>query len=100
MQEVLLTVHLKRASSDETRPVMPWVNAIADHKTIDAQRRRGREGRLVASAAGIGGGAIGATVFALYCPNDSVLFVAKRYGLGLAMTGALGAAVAARRLEW
>lgn len=50
VQEVLLTVHLKRATWDETRPVMPWINAIADHKTIDAQRRRGREGRLVASS--------------------------------------------------
>ena len=50
VQEVLLTVHLKRATWDEARPVMPWVNAIADHKTIDAQRRRGREGRLVASS--------------------------------------------------
>lgn len=50
VQEVLLSVHLKRATWDEARPVTPWVNAIADHKAIDATRRRGREGRLVASS--------------------------------------------------
>ena len=50
VQEVLLSVHLKGATWDEARPVMPWVNAIADHKAIDAGRRRGREGRLLASS--------------------------------------------------
>lgn len=50
MQEVLLTVHLKRATWDDARPLLPWVNAIADHKAIDAIRRRGREGRLIASS--------------------------------------------------
>ena len=50
VQEVLLSVHLKRATWDASRPVMPWVNAIADHKAIDALRRRGRAGRLVAAS--------------------------------------------------
>lgn len=48
VQEVLLTVHLKRATWDEARPLMPWVNAIADHKTADARRRRARQVRFVA----------------------------------------------------
>ncbi len=50
VQEVLLSVHLKRATWDEARPVSPWVNAFADHKVIDAIRRRGREGHLMASS--------------------------------------------------
>ena len=59
-----------------------------------------RRPALAGAAAGLGGGAIGAGVFALYCPNDSVLFVAIWYGLGLAIAGVLGAALGARRLAW
>ena len=59
-----------------------------------------RRPALAGAAAGIGGGAIGAAVFALHCPNDSALFVAIWYGLGLAITGAIGASVGARRLAW
>ena len=53
VQEVLMSVHLKRATWDASRPVMPWVNAIADHKTIDAIRRRGRASRLVAASVSV-----------------------------------------------
>lgn len=41
VQEVLLAVHLKRHTWDETRPFGPWLQAIARHKVIDAMRRRG-----------------------------------------------------------
>ncbi len=44
VQEILLAIHLKRASWDTARPIGPWINAIARYKTIDALRRRG--GRL------------------------------------------------------
>lgn len=50
VQEVLLSVHMKRATWDETRPLMPWVNAIADHKAIDAIRKRARDGRLLSTS--------------------------------------------------
>lgn len=53
VQEVLLSVHLKRATWDDGRPLMPWVNAIADHKAVDAARRRGRDGRLVAASVSV-----------------------------------------------
>lgn len=59
-----------------------------------------RRPALAGAAAGLGGGAIGAAAFALHCPNDSALFVAIWYGLGLAIAGVLGAAVGARRLAW
>lgn len=55
---------------------------------------------VAGAAAGLGGGAIGAMVFALYCPNDSVLFVAIWYVLALGIACALGAALGARRLAW
>jgi RNA polymerase sigma-70 factor, ECF subfamily len=42
VQEILLAVHLKRQSWDETRPIGPWIAAIARYKVIDALRRRGR----------------------------------------------------------
>jgi RNA polymerase sigma-70 factor (ECF subfamily) len=42
VQETLLAVHLKRHTWDGTRPIGPWLQAIARHKLIDATRRRGR----------------------------------------------------------
>ena len=41
VQEVLLAVHLKKHTWDGERPIVPWVRAIAVHKTIDALRRHG-----------------------------------------------------------
>jgi RNA polymerase sigma-70 factor (ECF subfamily) len=42
VQEVLLSVHLKRGSWDPSRPIGPWLAAITRNKLIDALRRRGR----------------------------------------------------------
>lgn len=41
VQESLLAIHLKRHTWDVSRPIVPWVRAIATNKIIDAQRRRG-----------------------------------------------------------
>jgi RNA polymerase sigma-70 factor (ECF subfamily) len=41
VQEVLLAVHMKRHTWDETRPIGPWVAAIARYKAVDVLRRRG-----------------------------------------------------------
>lgn len=46
VQEVLLAVHLKRHTWDSTRPVEPWVHAIARYKVVDALRRRGGKSDL------------------------------------------------------
>src|SRR6202047_1449411 len=40
VQEVLLTIHLKRGTWDQSRPIGPWVAAIARNKLIDFLRRR------------------------------------------------------------
>ncbi|MBD1553540.1 sigma-70 family RNA polymerase sigma factor [Pseudomonas typographi] len=42
VQEILLAVHLKRATWDSKRPVGPWISTIARNKFIDSMRRRGR----------------------------------------------------------
>lgn len=41
VQEVLLTIHLKRGSWDTARPIGPWISTIARNKLIDSLRRRG-----------------------------------------------------------
>jgi RNA polymerase sigma factor (sigma-70 family) len=42
VQEVLLAVHLKRATWDPSRPIGPWLSTIVRNKLIDSLRRRGR----------------------------------------------------------
>ena len=42
VQEVLLAIHLKRHTWDQTRPIGPWISTIARNKIIDCLRRRGR----------------------------------------------------------
>ncbi len=41
VQETLLAIHLKRHTWESTKPLGPWVRAIARNKLIDALRRRG-----------------------------------------------------------
>src|ERR1700726_3675798 len=42
VQEVLLTIHLKRGTWDQSRPIGPWLAAIPRNRLIDVLRRRGR----------------------------------------------------------
>jgi RNA polymerase sigma-70 factor, ECF subfamily len=42
VQDILLTVHLKRHTWDASAALAPWLFAIARNKLIDALRRRGR----------------------------------------------------------
>lgn len=42
VQETLLAIHTKRHTWITGAPVLPWVNAIARHKLVDAFRRQGR----------------------------------------------------------
>src|ERR1700754_1871391 len=42
VQDVLLTIHLKRGTWDQARPIGPWMSTIVRNKLIDALRRRGR----------------------------------------------------------
>lgn len=45
VQEVLIAVHARRGQWDANRPLMPWLNAIARYKTVDAMRRQHRQAR-------------------------------------------------------
>lgn len=42
VQEMLLAVHLKRGSWDQSRPIGPWLSTIARNKMIDILRQRVR----------------------------------------------------------
>ena len=42
VQEVVLAIHMKRHTWDQSKPIGPWVMAIARNKLIDDLRRRGR----------------------------------------------------------
>jgi len=46
VQDILIAVHLKRQTWDETRPIGPWIAGIARYKMVDAARRRGRRTNL------------------------------------------------------
>jgi RNA polymerase sigma-70 factor (ECF subfamily) len=46
VQETLLAMHLKRDTWDGTRPIEPWLRAIARHKLTDHLRRRGYRDHL------------------------------------------------------
>lgn len=42
VQEVLLSIHLKRGTWDPSRPIAPWISTMIRNKLIDSLRRRGR----------------------------------------------------------
>lgn len=47
VQESLIAIHTRRSSYDVSRPVVPWVFAIAKYKFVDLIRRRKRIGASV-----------------------------------------------------
>jgi len=56
--------------------------------------------RLAGMAAGLLAGGIGAAVYSLHCPEDSVLFFLPAYGMNILIMVALGAALGPRQLRW
>lgn len=56
--------------------------------------------RAAGFAAGLMAGSVGAFGYSLSCPEASSAFVAVWYSLGIALTGALGAALGPRVLRW
>ncbi|HVN02738.1 MAG TPA: DUF1109 domain-containing protein [Caulobacteraceae bacterium] len=55
---------------------------------------------LAGAMAGLFAGAVGATVYGLYCRETAAAFVVVWYSLGIAACAALGAAIGARALRW
>lgn len=56
--------------------------------------------RAAGFAAGLMSGSVGAFGYSLSCPEASSAFVAVWYSLGIALTGAVGAALGPRVLRW
>jgi hypothetical protein len=56
--------------------------------------------RAAGLAAGLLSGSLGAFGYSLSCPEASPAFVAVWYSLGIALTGAIGAALGPRVLRW
>lgn len=58
--------------------------------------------RLALAGAAIGAlaGGLAAIVYSLYCPIDSVAFVATWYGVGIGLSAAVGALLGTRLLRW
>lgn len=52
------------------------------------------------AVAGLFAGGLGAALYAMHCVDDSPLFVAAWYGLGIAAVAAVGAALGATTLRW
>lgn len=52
------------------------------------------------AVAGLAAGALGATLYAAHCTDDSPLFVATWYTLALALMATLGAGLGSRMLRW
>jgi hypothetical protein len=50
--------------------------------------------------AGLIAGGIGAAWYASHCPDDSPLFVAVWYTIGISIATAIGAALGSRLLRW
>jgi hypothetical protein len=55
---------------------------------------------LAGAAAGLFAGAIGAAFYAMHCPDDSPLFVAAWYTLGITFVVGTGALAGSRCLRW
>jgi hypothetical protein len=69
---------------------------------LTAALRRGAPSSPTATGAiaGLLAGALGATFYAAHCPDDSPLFVAVWYTLGIAIVAGVGALVGRRALRW
>lgn len=55
---------------------------------------------LAGAAAGLFAGAVGATVYGLYCEETAAAFVVVWYTIGMAACAAVGALIGARALRW
>jgi len=51
VQEVLLAIHSKRHTWDESRPFSPWLRAIVRHKALDLARQRYKQSEAAVASA-------------------------------------------------
>jgi len=55
---------------------------------------------MMGAAIGAASGGIGAMIYAMYCPVDSVAFVTTWYAVAIGLCAAIGSLVASRFLRW
>lgn len=55
---------------------------------------------MAGAAIGAASGGVGAMIYAMYCPVDSIAFVTTWYSLAIGLCAAIGALVASRFLRW
>jgi len=80
---------------------IPFLSAAPLVAVLLALRQGAPEHPALAGAgAGLFAGAIGAAFYATHCPDDSPLFVAAWYTLGIGIVAAIGAVVGRRLLRW
>ena len=56
--------------------------------------------RLTGAVAGIAAGALAATLYAMHCTDDSPLFVATWYTIGIGIMALAGSVLGERLLRW
>jgi hypothetical protein len=81
--------------------MIPMLSALPLAACLLVLRRAApTQGARAGAAAGLFSAAIGASLYALHCTDDSPLFVAAWYGLAACGITAIGAALGARLLRW
>ncbi|SMQ72120.1 hypothetical protein SAMN06295905_2041 [Devosia lucknowensis] len=88
-----------------TALVCPWLILVVSLPLLGvlivAMRRFApRSPAMAGFAAGLLSGGFGAAVYALYCAETGMLFMALWYSLGIALTAGLGALLGQRLLRW
>lgn len=86
----------------------PWCLAIIPFLAVPAALALGAAVKrfaptqlaLTGAAIGAASGGMGAMVYALRCPVDSIAFVATWYALAIALSAVIGALLGARLLRW
>jgi hypothetical protein len=68
--------------------------------TLSMRRFAPTRPALTGLVLGMAAGGVGATVYGLHCQENAAAFLATWYVLGMAIVGALGAAIGPRALRW
>jgi hypothetical protein len=95
------SVHLVGHNAAHCLTLIPLISMGPLACLLSALRRGApRHSALAGASAGLLAGAVGATVYALTCPDDSPLFIAAWYSTALIIVTSTSAAIGTRLLRW
>lgn len=88
-----------------TALVCPWLILLAALPMLGSlllaiRTMAPRSPTMAGLAAGLASGGLGATVYAIYCGETAMMFMAVWYSLGIALAAALGALLGRLLLRW